>query len=261
MIVVPDYDLYHSITWALQYIREDISSDKPIQQQYLYALINGYQYTQNSIGNYELYEQALEIFNRGIDEQRFLECFIGYNVQRSMFPTIHLLIPTESGSHNGLGIDQGYQGEVYTDEAHTIKRDIYTRRFACTYQMLITSDNANEVVLIYNILRAVMIGLMPHLTQLGYLNINFSGQDMVIDGLNNPINVFHRSLNIHFLYETNCPSLDFDKLHQWKGAIVGHALPMPKSFKEANCECVHLEAPPKVFYSHKEYLAAINKQK
>lgn len=242
MITVPDYDIHNVINFALEYIRQDIESSLPEEDRYLYALLKGNQITANAIDTYDLYQQAKIVFARKSSQQRYLATFIGYNLERASFPTIHLLIPTENTSkqilNRGIGYEEPYKGI-------NISRDTYTEWVDCTYQLLITSDNMNEVVLIYNVLKSWLIAFFQNIDKLGYQNLKLSGQDIIIDNLLPPANIFHRTLNLHFTYQHNSPSLNMDSMKEFKVFVKNYIV---NKQEEKECECVQLKPQGNIFY-------------
>lgn len=117
---------------------------------------------------------------------------------------------------NGIGSDQGYQDELFIDTeynpdgsmltqgSHT---PVFTRRFQSTYNIVITSDNSNEVVLIYHTMRALLIGLIPSINLAGLQNLAFGGQDVQLYSGLAPKNMYVRAITVTLQYETSAPSI------------------------------------------------------
>lgn len=211
MILVPEIVFYDTIKFILNDTREEVSNQS-IEKTRLYLLFNKTTLDKvMKLGNYNWLKQAETIFSKKEDEQRLLDVNIGYNLSRAHLPTIHILLPSETNAQeNGLGFDEGYQKKLMLDETRFVP--IYTRMFDATYNIMITSDNSTEVVLIYQFLRAMLISMKDHLSSSGILNMSYSGQDNFFTQEMIPPNVFHRSISINFKYEISVPQYFEDEL-------------------------------------------------
>ncbi len=78
---------------------------------------------------------------------------------------------------------------------------VYTRRFQTTFGIVFTSDNENEVIAMYYLIKALLIALMPSNSLAGLENVNLSGGDIRLEKL------FNKVLNFNCQYETSVPSL------------------------------------------------------
>ncbi len=147
-----------------------------------------------AIQNFNYYTQALGIICRKNTDNRMLEIYQGYNLERKGLPTIHILLP-----HEGKG-RQDSLGDSIGDPAITIEEnDMVTltksKSFAATYQLMISSNNASEVLLIYYFLRGMFIMFDEHLELKGLRNIQFGGSDISFQP-ELPPGIFHRNLSI-----------------------------------------------------------------
>jgi hypothetical protein len=127
-----------------------------------------------------------------------------FNSERARLPTVHLTLPSEQSSADGIGTDAGYMSEVFDDTDNTFQRTL-TRMFESQYQILITSDNTLEVQLIYNFLRAMIIGIFDQIELAGLRNPKLSGQDLRLESHLVPEHIFVRGLGIHTQYEISVP--------------------------------------------------------
>jgi hypothetical protein len=84
---------------------------------------------------------------------------------------------------------------------------VFTRRFQSTYNLVITSDNSNEVILIYHTMRALLMALIPSISIAGLENIAFGGQDVQLYSGLAPKNMYVRAITIALQYETSAPSI------------------------------------------------------
>jgi hypothetical protein len=198
----------------LNYLRTDYDDQEDKAKSFLMKLLKG-----KVIERYDLQTQAIEVFiDNNPENPRFLEVNLMFNMEREGLPTIHLTLPSEQTQTggNGIGVDQGYQDVIvedteYDENGNMIFQgkitEVYTRRFQSTYNIVITSDNSNEVILIYHTLRALLISLIPSMSLAGLENVALGGQDVQLNSGLAPKNMYVRSITLTLQYETSSPSI------------------------------------------------------
>ena len=201
-IIQPDVILYNTIKGILTKIQDDYNSAATEPESILYKLTNGVK-----LGDYDFFEQAKEVFFKDKDARRAVDLRVGWDTSRAGLPTIYINMPSEGvGPDNGLGVDEGID-TVY-DQSSGTYRNLYQRSFQSTYSIVITSNIRNEVVLIYNVLKAFMIPLMDHLEMEGLQNPKLSGRDLGMgDNKIVPKEIMMRTLNIEFYYDQSVEDL------------------------------------------------------
>ena len=151
--------------------------------------------------DYSYLEQAQSIILRTDESPRKVSINIGYNVDKAAAPTIHILLPAQNnGKFETLG--QG-ETDVYQDTncSTTLFRDKKTTHNA-TYNLMITSENVNEVLILYYLLLDMFVVLNDHFGLSGLLDLKAMGQDVTVQSDLVPQNIYHRNLAINFDYET-----------------------------------------------------------
>ncbi|MDA7514157.1 hypothetical protein N8508_00050 [bacterium] len=143
------------------------------------------------------FRQAANIIKaRYTSEQRRLNINLGYNPNREEFPQISILLPNEDNEPKYVGVVQGtinHRDGSFSDELNNT--------FATTYSLMITSDNQNEVIILYHLLKGVMLGGINQFRARGFENIYFSGRDITMDFDLDPMNLYHRTISMSFHYE------------------------------------------------------------
>lgn len=214
LVVIPEFILLNIVDRALNYLRNDYAEQEDKDKSFLNMVLVG-----NAIERYDLATQAKQVFiDNDETNDRFLEVHLMFNMKREGLPTIHLTLPSEQTQTggNGIGSDEGYMNEIIVDTTYnedgTINENgsatpVYTRAFQSTYNIVITSDNSNEVILIYHTLRALLIALIPSISLEGLKNVAFGGQDVQLyQGLANK-NMYVRAITVTLQYETSAPSI------------------------------------------------------
>lgn len=210
-VTLPEIVLLETVEAALTFVRNDYALQVDKTKTYLYKLLNT-----TGLDNYKLYEQAVEVICGPIDSPRRFEIDLAYNMTRERMPSAHITLPGENtGQGNGMGMDENYAETDWTDEianevgqATNLDEDtgraIYSRRITAVYNLVIMSDNSNEVVLLYHFLRAMLIALIPHLHEKRLSNISFGGNDLQ-PYADSPYHM--RAITINMQYDTFVPSI------------------------------------------------------
>ena len=173
-----------------------------------------------NIQRYKLYEQGKAVFLATTDNPRILDVNMFFNSGRAHIPTIHITLPSETTIHNTLGIGEGFRDPIFDttfiggEESATSYKETYNRRFKAAYNLVITSDNTNEVVLIYHFLRSMLISMINHLNLAGLENINLGGRDIQLNSELVPNAIFVRAISLDFEYDVGAVALfGHDVLH------------------------------------------------
>jgi hypothetical protein len=196
-LLVPEMIMLDAYKKSLKYIRKNYKSNlSDLSKSYLGEILG----TTNAIQRYNFLEQAKSVFITDETDPRHLDVNIFFNAARAPIPTIHITNPAEVPIHDSLSITEGYFDPIF-DDANSTYTKVFSRRFKAKYNILITSDNTNEVVLLYQVMRSMTISLIEHLNQSGLENIKISGSEINLKPDIVPINVFIKSIGLEFEYE------------------------------------------------------------
>ena len=201
-ILIPEMVIYQTLENITKYIRDDLKANSAdLKKSFLYRLLglddDGKEMKTN---RYNYFVQAVKIFQ----SMQNLSVNIGYNFEVAKIISFHIILPSESPAGISIGEDEGYRTEKDEDGNTQLK---FCQMFQSTYQIMITSDNSNEVNLVYHIYKSLMIALVPHLSLKGLLNPKLSGNDIVFQDDTMPMGIFHKVLNLTFDYELVVPQL------------------------------------------------------
>ena len=220
-IVIPERIIYNTLETIKKIIQENIveTVGNP-KDSILYRMLGEDADGQAiKINNYNYFEQAKKIFSK----PQFLSVNFGYNFQVAKDLSLHILLPSESACEGSIGIGEGYISEEENDSNGKKKvRNTLTQMMECNYQIMITGDNSNEVGVVYNILKSMLLILSPHLELLGLRLPKISGNDIVMQDDLIPVAIFHKVLNLSFKYELTVSKLlceDIIKNFVFKGKM------------------------------------------
>lgn len=215
-ITMPEVIIYNTLQSIIRLIRKDLKTAEDEKETILYKLLGVDEDNKPILMNrYNYFVQARKMFER---EQNFNVNF-GYNWEVAKFISFHIILPSESPITPTIGEDEGYMTDF--DFENDEIQEKFTQMFSSNYQIMISSENSNEVNVVYHIIKAMMIAVVPHLSLQGLLNPKFSGNDIVFSDETHPAGIFHRVLNVSFDYEVIVPKLLVKQI--LKGIIIeGH---------------------------------------
>lgn len=202
-LIIPETIILDSLEKGLKFVRADYAANLAAnteQDSYLYRILHGV-----GIERYTYFTQGKKVFLAAEDDPRLLNIDLAYNMDASKVPSVYVALANEQNGQNGLGLDEGFQQDIENEDGTT--SPIFTRRKNTSYNVMITSDNSNEVVMIYHFLYALLTSLTPHMNMRGLENISIGGQDLQLRGDLIPKHIFMRALAINLQYETSVPDL------------------------------------------------------
>jgi len=169
---------------------------------------------------YDYFAQAGKILKSKFEsEKRKLEIHLGYDQNRVTFPAINIMLPSEENQPKQTGVTGGlinYGDGTMSDENLHAYQD--------TYDLLITSDNMNDVVVVYNMIKTLLLMGMMHLNARGMENVWIGGRDIMMDFELDPMTLFHRTIAVSFFYQNLVPDLsDFTPITAI--AVTGNPVP------------------------------------
>ena len=186
----------HFFDWTVD---NHLTSKK--EESYLWFLFGD-----KKLGKYDYYKNAVAIFSKDDDHPRKIETHLFFNRERFSLPTIHIGLPGEQLSNaNGVGYDFTFKDQrVFNDPLKYI--DSRSRHFHSRFNIVCTSDNTFEVLIIYNWLKAAIIGNVDLFEMNGLQNTIISGNDIILDESIAPNFIYSRALAVDVMYETIAPS-------------------------------------------------------
>lgn len=201
-IIMPEIVIYKALNAIVDYLRKDLKKNEADESKSMLYKLLGQDEDGNAIqmNRYNYFKQAKKIF---LNPQN-LSVNIGYNFEVAKLVSFHIILPSETPSGSAIGEDEGSHGEYDEDGNFQPK---FTQMFSSTYQIMLTADNSSEMNVVYHVIKAMLIAIVPHLSLMGLMNPTFSGNDIVFQDDLMPQGIFHRVININFTYELTVPQL------------------------------------------------------
>ena len=196
-LILPEGIIARVLTAIVKMIRDDIALATPqeVRNTILFQLLGENEDGQPIHMNaYNYFRQAVKIFSNPAN----LEVHLGYNAQVTTALAVHIILPGEQAANAPLG-----EGQEWDAEADQF---MYTQWMDAQYQILITSDNASEAMIAYNVLKAMLLMYAPNLDLVGLRIPRVSGGDIILQQDIIPPTVFHKALTLAFKYEVTVPT-------------------------------------------------------
>jgi len=200
MLVLPENIIKKLLDGILTKVKSNYTGEAVKADSILYQLFYG-----NKIGKYDYYVQSVKLFvDRGINDPRKIHTRVMFDPDRVHLPTIHIVLPSKLPSDgDAIGIDSGYQDNFITSDNRVI--EVLTRTFRAQYNLVITSDNPTEVMLIYYLIEALLVSIFDSFELNGLMNPQLSAQDLQLNSELIPKGIFVRSIGLSVSNEVNVP--------------------------------------------------------
>lgn len=194
---MPDLVIFHTLETIKKILIKDLNESLVDEDTYLYKLLGVDESGEVlKLNMYNVFKQAKKM----LLTPNNMSVNFGYNQEVAQIISLHIILPSEQGK-TAIGADEGYLHDVGEMEV----RDCLTQTFDTTYQIMITSNNSAEVNVTYHLLKSMLLLLIDHIELMGLRNPSFSGNDIVMQDDLTPVPIFHKVLNISFMYEHNVP--------------------------------------------------------
>lgn len=158
----------------------------------------------NQHGNINYFNTMRDLIaNRYSEEsKRKFPIKMGFDFNENEMPMLNLVLPNEEPYLKQVGTEGGVH--VRGDETQMPEN---AQGSMSMYNLVVSSNNMNEVVVIYTALKAIMLSGIDQFSLRGLIDIEFSGRDLTMDYELKPLAFHHRTIGMRFGYEQYAPSL------------------------------------------------------
>lgn len=202
LVNIPELIIKDTVSKLIRYIKIDYDN-QPDKNKTLLSRLLGDQ----TLQRYNFFEESKSVFLKSPSDPRYISVNMMFNRDRQQGPAIHIMLPSENETDMTLGIGEGELDFITDEDDVSLIQKTYNKRFRSSYNIVITSDNVNEVILIYHVLKSLMISANGHFNMKGLFNIKLSGRDMQINSELVPPHLFIKSLSMDCEYETGAIEL------------------------------------------------------
>jgi hypothetical protein len=195
---IPEQVLFNNIKQLLDFVRSDFRNEADERNTILYYLFH-----EVVIDTYDYYEQARELILADITSPKFINIRLFFDTSCAHLPTIHLTLPSEVNQMSylgNIGDNDDHQDGFGATPAENFY-DVFTTSFQSSYNLVVTSQNTFETLIIYHLLKYLVVMFQVSFEMNGFQNMKVSGQDIVVREDLIPVGIFSRSINIEMFYE------------------------------------------------------------
>lgn len=206
-IQIPEQKVKSIVDYILNYLRTDYLSATDKTISYLYEIFGDYE----DNPDYDYWKNAVTLFTRGQDSPRMIETHFFLNRSRFSLPTIHITLSADQPGPDGIGFDKDWSGESFqpTEGLGFVRTS--GREFNTRFQVVITSDNTFDTLIIYHALMACLVGNNDLLTMNGIQNPTLKGGDIMLNDQTNPQNIYARAIFLDCFYTLVAPSFNKER--------------------------------------------------
>jgi hypothetical protein len=212
-LVLPDLIIVDTLNLALIAIREDYKTCVDAGEEnrsILYLLFNGL-----TTGKYNIYDNVKKLVLTTPESPKHIEVVSAFQSVSGKAPSVYITMPSENDRNNSLGIGQGNADELTFDNVSPDQdeyRDQYMRRYNTNYYVVMVCENRNEMVILYNLFKYILVMCTNHFALCGIENMKIGGQDLKLNDAI-PDKLFMRGISMNFEYEQLAPELAFKKIY------------------------------------------------
>lgn len=182
------------INWVIK----DYLSHENEENSWLYLSFSGMESSR-----YKVYTQLKDLLLRTKTHPRKLETRLMFDPSRAEMPTIHVHMPSEEPV-GGNFMGMGSQDRDITENGSKFSYN-YSKDFSANYDIIITSNNPMEVLILYEFLKRVFIAGADTLVE-KFDNFNLSGKELLYDSTLMP-NIFFRAFSCKAEEKITIPSI------------------------------------------------------
>lgn len=175
----------------------------PTSDKYLYRLFYGIE-----SDGYDYLQQAIELVTRTDKNPNKLQTRLQFDPERATMPTIHVTLPSDAiGKQDTLGINTT---NLFYESGLGTYVNQYQRSFTTNYDLIITSSNANETDLIYELLMHLFIAGADTLNKHFDL-FSYTGREIQMMNDFIPDRIFTKAIGLNVDFVRYTPVIGYEK--------------------------------------------------
>ena len=199
MSTIPILKVKKFIDLLIEFVRTDYENATDKTKTFLYRTLSD-----NVDEGWDFYTNGVEIFSRAASDSRRLETRLMFDRSRANIPTIHVREPAKNkGSYDGIGF---LDDDIYINEQTDIDipptiSSTTRKTFQSQFDIMITSGNSLECVLIQEVLESLMLASFDSLTIPFFELVDFTSKElMMMDDVERNM-LFAKSITLNIQYQ------------------------------------------------------------
>jgi hypothetical protein len=204
MATIPILKVKKFVDLLIAFIKIDYDSKTDKHKSFLYRVLGD-----NESDGWNFYKNGIAIFTRDGDDKRQLETRIGFDRSRAGLPTIHVREPAKNkGSFDGIGfmddaivVNESVGLDGNGDPNPSTISGTARKTFNSTFDIMITSGNSLECVLIQEVLESALLSAFDGLTINFFDLINFTSKELMMNDDTERNQLFIKSITLNIEYQ------------------------------------------------------------
>ena len=204
MATIPILKVKKFVDLLIEFVKTDYEDKTDKTKSFLYRVLSD-----NTSDGWDFYQNGIEIFVRGEDDKRKLETRLMFDRSRAGLPTIHVREPAKNkGSYDGIGF---FDDEIVVNESiglddqnqplpSTISSTA-RKTFSSQFDIMITSGNSLECVLIQEVLESAMLASLDTLTIPFFELVDFTSKELMMSDETERNQLFIKSITLNIQYQ------------------------------------------------------------
>lgn len=202
--IIPDIIIIDTLEIILKVLRDDYIAAVDKDTSLLKKIFEDLR-----LERYVFFDQIVSILITTEKDPDHIKVNASYDPERLKFPSIHVSLPSEQpGFADSLGVGEGDEGVVLNDADPNLATQYerqFNRGWNATYQIIIVSDNKNEILALYHLLKLGIVSTINHFELNGINNVKVGGMDLRGLDPSIPPGIFMRAITMSFGYESVAP--------------------------------------------------------
>ena len=191
--MIPILKIKKFVDLLIEFVKTDYENKTDKQESFLYKVLGD-----DSSDGWSFYDNAVSLFSRDGTNRRSLATRLMFDRTRADLPTIHVREPAKvSGNYDSIG---GLDGSVTVNEDGSIS-DTVRKTFSSKFELMITSGNSLECVLIQEVLESAIISAMESLVIPFFEIVNLTSRELIMENDIERNMLFVKSIDLDIKYE------------------------------------------------------------
>ena len=199
MATIPILKVKKFVDLLIEFVKTDYEDKTDKTKSFLYRVLSD-----NTSDGWDFYQNGIEIFVRGDDDKRKLETRLMFDRSRAGLPTIHVREPAKNkGSFDGIGFfdDEIVVNEPVDEETPSTISSTARKTFNSQFDIMITSGNSLECVLIQEVLESAMLASLDTLTIPFFELVDFTSKELMMSDETERNQLFIKSITLNIQYQ------------------------------------------------------------
>jgi hypothetical protein len=204
MATIPILKVKKFVDLLIEFVKTDYEEKTDKTKSFLYRVLSD-----NTSDGWDFYQNGIEIFVRGEDDKRKLETRLMFDRSRAGLPTIHVREPAKNkGSYDGIGF---FDDEIVVNESTGLDdqnqplpstiSSTARKTFSSQFDIMITSGNSLECVLIQEVLESAMLASLDTLTIPFFELVDFTSKELMMSDETERNQLFIKSITLNIQYQ------------------------------------------------------------